>query len=156
DPSGGSADAMTMAVAHREDDVAVLDCGREVKLPVSPESVVAEYAALLKTYRVTSVRGDRYAGEWPRLGFRAQGIDYLPSGKNKSELYGALLPLLNSRQVDLLDNKRLVSQLLGLERRTARGGRDSIDHAPGGHDDLVNAVAGALVSASFKPIQTPI
>jgi hypothetical protein len=36
-----------------------------------------------------------------------------------------------------------VAQLCGRERRTARGGRDSIDHAPGGHDDLANAVAGA-------------
>jgi hypothetical protein len=35
----------------------------------------------------------------------------------------------------------------GLERRTARGGRDSIDHAPGGHDDLANAVAGAVALA---------
>jgi hypothetical protein len=34
--------------------------------------------------------------------------------------------------------------MVGLERRTARGGRDSIDHAPGAHDDLANAVAGAL------------
>jgi hypothetical protein len=30
----------------------------------------------------------------------------------------------------------------GLKRRTSRGGRDSIDHAPGGHDDLANSVAG--------------
>src|SRR5271165_7652972 len=42
---------------------------------------------------------------------------------------------------------RLGAQLGGLERRTARGGRDSIDHAPGAHDDMVNAAAGALVSA---------
>jgi hypothetical protein len=69
----------------------------------------------------------------------------ITSDKSKSELCGALLPLLNSRRVDLLDDKRLVSQLLGLERRTARGGRDSIDHAPGAHDDVINAVAGALV-----------
>lgn len=41
-------------------------------------------------------------------------------------------------------------QLVGLERRTARGGRDSIDHPPGGHDDVANAVAGALLGAS-KP-----
>ena len=37
------------------------------------------------------------------------------------------------------------AQLAGLERRTARSGRDLIDHAPGGHDDLANAVAGVLV-----------
>jgi hypothetical protein len=144
DPSGGSADSMTLAIAHREDEVAVLDCVREIKPPFSPESVVAEFVTLLKTYRVASVRGDRYACEWPREQFRKHGIDYLPSDKNKSELYGALLPLLNSRRIDLLDDKRLISKLLGLERRTARGGRDSIDHAPGSHDDLVNAAAGAL------------
>ncbi len=40
------------------------------------------------------------------------------------------------------------AQLCGLERRTSRGGRDSIDHGPGGHDDLSNAVAGALVRAA--------
>jgi hypothetical protein len=40
-------------------------------------------------------------------------------------------PLLNSGRVELLDNSRLISQLCNLERRTARGGRDSIDHPPG-------------------------
>jgi hypothetical protein len=39
-------------------------------------------------------------------------------------------------------------QLISLERRTARGGRDSIDHPPGAHDDLINAAAGAIVTAS--------
>lgn len=59
-----------------------------------------------------------------------------------------LLPLVNSRGVDLLDNDRLVTQLVGLERRVARGGRDSVDHGPGAHDDIANAVAGAIVRAS--------
>lgn len=30
------------------------------------------------------------------------------------------------------------------ERRTARGGRDSIGHAPGAHDDVANSVAGVV------------
>jgi hypothetical protein len=55
---------------------------------------------------------------------------------------------LNSRRAELLDLPRLVAQLVGLERRTARGGRDSIDHAPGAHDDVANAAAGALVAAA--------
>jgi hypothetical protein len=75
------------------------------------------------------VRGDRYAGEWPRERFRVHGLTYEPSEQNKSELYLALLPLLNSGRAELLDDKRLVAQLCGLERRTARGGRDSIDQA---------------------------
>jgi hypothetical protein len=41
-------------------------------------------------------------------------------------------------------------QLVGLERRTARGGKDSIDHPPGGHDDVANAAAGAIVMALKK------
>ena len=44
-----------------------------------------------------------------------------------------------------------MTQLTSLERRTARGGRDSIDHAPGAHDDIANAVAGALVLAYKEP-----
>jgi hypothetical protein len=49
--------------------------------------------------------------------------------------------------VKLLDNDRLLAQLTRLERRTARSGKDSIDHAPGAHDDLANAAAGVLVLA---------
>jgi hypothetical protein len=37
-----------------------------------------------------------------------------------------------------------VSQLTGLERKTARSGKDSIDHAPGAFDDAANSVAGAI------------
>ena len=47
--------------------------------------------------------------------------------------------------------KRLIVQLTQLERRTARGGKYSIDHTPGAHDDLANAVAGALVTAFKEP-----
>ena len=66
----------------------------------------------------------------------------------KSDIYRDMLPLLNSRRCQLLDNRRLTSQLHGLERRTARGGKDSIDHGPGAHDDVANACAGAIVLAS--------
>lgn len=88
--------------------------------------------------------GDRYAGEWPREQFYKRDVVYLPSKISKSELYRDLLPLLNSGNVELLDNEKMVNELVSLKRRTARGGRDSIDHAHSGHDDLINAVAGAL------------
>jgi hypothetical protein len=35
-----------------------------------------------------------------------------------------------------------------LECHTARAGRDKIDHAPGGHDDLANAIAGLVARAA--------
>ena len=148
DPSGGSADSFTVAIAHAEGEVAVLDCVREVRPPFSPESVVEEFCALLKAYRIATVTGDRYAGEWPREQFRKRGITYEPSAKSKSEIYLEALPLVNAGRVQLLDVPRLVPQLTGLERRTSRSGRDSVDHGPGGHDDLVNAVAGALVDVA--------
>ena len=153
DPSGGSQDAMTLAVAHRDrEGRAVLDCVREIRPPFSPEQVVAEYSALLKSYGVTKVVGDRYAGEFPRELFRKCGVTYEPSERSKSEIYVEALPLINSARCELLDVPKLKLQLQGLERRTARGtGRDSVDHAPGAHDDLANAACGALVRVAGRP-----
>lgn len=148
DPSGGSSDSMTLAIAHREDGRSILDCVVERRPPFSPESVVAEFAATLREYHLAAVRGDRYAGEWPRERFRDHGVEYMTSAKSKSEIYVALLPMLNSGRCELLDLPRLANQLCSLERRTARSGKDSIDHPPAGHDDLINAAAGALVEAN--------
>jgi hypothetical protein len=142
DPSGGSADSMTLAIGHRDGDRAVLDAVRERRPPFSPDDVVLEFVALLKSYGVRSVTGDRWGGEWPRERFRVHGIEYIVGEKPKSDLYRDLLPMLNAHRLELLDIPRLSSQLCSLERRTARGGRDSIDHAPGGHDDLPNVVSG--------------
>jgi hypothetical protein len=83
--------------------------------------------------------------------FKKRGVNYEPAEKTKSDIYASLLPLINSTAIDLLDNERLTAQLVQLERRTSRGGRDSIDHAPGAHDDLANAAAGALVTAFKEP-----
>jgi hypothetical protein len=146
DPSGGVSDAMTLAIAHLDRrSVCVLDALIDVRPPFDPEQAVARCAALLRRYGVSTVAGDKYAGEWPRARFAEHGIAFEQSARPKSDLYGDLLPLLNARRVELLDLPRLSAELAGLERRTARSGRDSIDHAPGGHDDLANAVAGVLV-----------
>jgi hypothetical protein len=102
---------------------------------------------VLKSYGVHSVAGDAYSGEWVREQFRNRGIEYRLAEKNRSELYLDLLPMINSGQCELLDNRKLILQLSSLERRTARSGSDSVDHAPGSHDDLANAVAGSLVEA---------
>lgn len=150
DPSGGSSDSMTLAIAHKDriSNNVVIDAVRAVKPPFSPNAVVNEFAKLLKAYRVTDVTGDRYGGLWPSERFRAHGIRYLPSERTKNDLFLAFLPMLNSGVAELLAVPRIALELVGLERRTSRGGRDSIDHAPGGHDDLANAVAGAAVLAA--------
>ena len=102
----------------------------------------------MKAYRINSVRGDRYGGEWPAEQFRKYGVSYEASERTKSEIYVDVLPLINSHLAALLDNATLMRQFIGLERRTARSGKDSIDHAPGAKDDVANAVAGVLVLAA--------
>ena len=151
DPAGGSgSDSMAIAIAHNEQGTIILDAVREVKPPFSPEGVVQEFSDLLRSYHVRKIRGDRYAGSWPAEQFAKRGIKYEPSPDPKGVLYLNTLPLLNSGKIRLLDNKRLVAQLIGLERNTARGGRDSIDHARNAHDDVANAAAGALLAATAK------
>jgi hypothetical protein len=131
----------------------IIDAVRERRPPFSPEDCVAEFADLLRSYKISAVQGDRYGGEWPRERFKVHGVSYEPAAKSKSDLYRDLLPLLNARRIDLLDVPRLTSQLAALERRVARGGRDSIDHAPGlSHDDVANCVAGVAAMATDRAV----
>jgi hypothetical protein len=155
DPSGGSSDAFTLAISHREGDRTIIDAIREVRPPFSPEAVVDEFSALLKSYGIKKVQGDKYGGEFPRELYRKRGIEYRCCDKTKSDLYRDLLPLLNSGRIALPKSDRLVQQLCGLERRVSRAGKDSIDHGPGAHDDLSNAVAGAADLAGEHRVNPP-
>ena len=154
DPSGGSADSMTLAIGHKDYDrkTVVVDALREVRPPFSPETVADEFARLLKSYRIMKITGDRYAGEWPRERFRCQGVEYELAGLSRSDAYLTLLPAVNTPgRIELIDNRRLISQLCGLERRAARSGRDTVDHPRGAQDDIINAAALALVCAALAP-----
>jgi hypothetical protein len=142
DPAGGGADEYCLAIGHREDETTVIDVLRARR--GVPAEITAGYAALLKSYQIRKVTGDKYAGSWPGDEFEKHGIGYSPSDKPKSGLYLDLLPALNSGRVELPPDTKLINQLIGLERRTARGGRDSIDHPPGGHDDRANVIAGQV------------
>jgi hypothetical protein len=159
DPSGGSSDSMTMAIAHRSMlKDAVLDGFWEKRPPFSPDDVVREYAAILESYRIAVIVGDRYAGAWVAERFREHHVTYRPSERTRSELYVEFVALLNSRRVRIPRDRRLRQQFASLERRATRSGKDLVDHAPGGHDDVANAVAGALVLAAqparkfFEPV----
>lgn len=152
DPAGGSGkDAMTMAIAHKEGESVVVDAIRVRKPPFSPEAVSEEFASLCKDYRCTSVTGDRYAGEYAREPFRKHGVDYHLSDRTASDQFRDLLPLLNSGRVELLDHKQSLAELLNLERRTSRAGKDTISHPANGHDDAINSVSGAVLLAHGKP-----
>jgi hypothetical protein len=149
DPSGGRIDAMTLGIAHIDkDEVIFLDCLREALPPFSPDNVVSEFAETLRSYRIQTVTGDNYAAEWPAERFRAHGIGYKISESPRSDLYKELLPLINAGRVSLLNHERMINQLCSLERRVQRSGKDSINHPDHGHDDLINAAAGAVVLAT--------
>ncbi|MGA7307582.1 MAG: hypothetical protein WBX05_01380, partial [Pseudolabrys sp.] len=156
DPAGGSGgDSMTLAIAHMDGKTVFLDCLREMRPPFSPAAVVESFVQVLHEYQCWTVRGDRWAGEWVREPLLVHGVSYELSELSKSELYQAFMPMMNSRSVVLLDNDRLGSQLVALERKVSRGGRDSIDHSPGGHDDLANVAAGACLIALEHGVAMP-
>jgi hypothetical protein len=152
DPSGGNSDSFTLGISHWDHDrkVAVLDAIREVKAPFDPYEAVDTLVTTLKAYRVTWVNGDKYAGEWPPRAFARHELYYLHAEETKSEIYKECLAWINAKAVRILDHPVLEKQLLGLDRRVARGGRDSIDHEQraGAHDDVANAACGALLLAT--------
>jgi hypothetical protein len=88
-----------------------------------------------------------------RFILKRHGIEALPASKPKADLYGDLLPPLNSGLVSLLDNRRAIAQIASLERRTSRAGKDSIDHPPGGRVDIANVIAGAVHLVLARPKQ---
>jgi hypothetical protein len=154
DPSGGQHDAFTISIGHKERDRLVLDVCRGVRPPFDPSAVVKEFCHLLKSYHCYEVRGDKYAGMWVVEQFQRNSVHYRHSERSKSELYLECLPLFAQGVVDLLDVKPLTMELMQLERRTARSGKDSVDHPPQGHDDYANACCGCLaLLASAESLQ---
>ena len=122
DPSGGSEDAMTLAIAHKTtkpDERVIVDAVREVRPPFSPSAVVDDFAVLLKSYRVSKVVGDHYGGEFVKEPFRKHGISYEVCKQPKSDLFRDMLPLLNAGHITLPRHDRLIAQIVGLERRVS-------------------------------------
>ena len=148
DPSGGSKDEFCIAIGHVEDQRTTVDLVRG--LHGTPAQIVAEYADLLREYRISEVTGDKYGGSWPADEFQRHRIRYVPADRPKSELYRDSLAALNSGQAELPPDPKLLAQFVALERRTARGGRDSIDHPAGGHDDRANVCAGLLAAKRVR------
>lgn len=156
DMSGGRHDASVLAIAHAESahesrssnpapPIVRLDVLQTVPAPHEPSAVVERFAKLLKERHLRKVVGDRYSAGWVSDAFQKAGIEYEPSELDKSAIYCEALPLFAERRVELLDDKRLVTELRLLERRPRAGGRgDSVDHPPRGRDDAANAACGAL------------
>jgi hypothetical protein len=159
DAAGGTGkDSFSICIGHREaDNMAVQDVLRERQPRFVPKEVVKEYSDLLKRYRVSKIKSDRYANAWASDEWARNGITCEPSALSKSEIYLGALPVLMSGQARLLDIERLRDQLTGLERRVYASGRESVDDsgAQSAHDDLANVACGVLVNLSFEPFKQP-
>jgi hypothetical protein len=149
DPSGGQHDSFTLAIAHLDGDQVVLDLLYERVPKFVTTAVVAEIAALLRSYGLNTVTGDRYAAEWVRGAFAAVGIEYTQSRRDKSAIYANVMPLFTAGRLQLLDVPKMTNQFAALERIVASG-KEKVDHPRGQFDDVANAVAGALVLAAER------
>jgi len=152
DPAGGGPDEFAMSFCHRDGHRIIQDLVRGW-LSKRPADVVQEAAQILKTYKVSTVVGDKYSGEWVRQAFRDCGIKYVVSSLTSSDALLELLPLINQGNIELLDDKKQTGQLISLERRTSRTGKDSLGHPQGLHDDRAVTLALSAILAA-KPVQS--
>ncbi len=151
DVSGGRADSYTLAISHwdRSRAKAVLDAIREWRAPFHADAVTKDACELLKRYGIEYVTGDHFGGDWPAERFQAHGIGYMVSKSNKNAIYRDAIPAFTSHQVELLDHQRLRHQYLTLDRHVSGAGQEMFTHPKDGHDDVANAVTGAILEA-FK------
>jgi hypothetical protein len=150
DVSGGRNDATAAAVAHRNGDRIIIDACRRWPSPHDPVQVASEVARFLSTYNLSNAIADQYGAELSRSIYAEAGVSLVSAALNRSEAYLAMLPLFTSSRIEIPDEPRLRTELLALERRTGRSGKDAVDHPPHGHDDLINAVALAAVAAAQR------
>jgi len=146
DASGGvGRDAYTVAVGHQDGERFIIDVVRGTGAgKFDPAEVTRQYAALLKEYGIGSVTGDYYGAEWVAGAWRDAGVTYNRAGLPKSQIYLECIPLFTRGLVRMPDHARLLREFRLLERQTHRGGRDTVDHPRGGHDDHCNVVCGVL------------
>jgi hypothetical protein len=151
DSAGGvGRDAYTLAIAHKEGEKYVIDVVRGTRpgQKFDPQQVTREYAALLKEYRIGAVVGDAYAAQWVAGAWLDCGVSYTTSDIPKSQIYLETLPLWTRGLVGLPNHPKLLKELRLLERVTHRGGKDSVDHCRGQHDDWANSVCLVLRTLS--------
>jgi len=127
----------------------IVDLLKEWQPPFLPTETMNEVSALCHRYNVSTLVGDRWGGDFPRQMLRDRNVNYRISEKTTSDAYRALLPLLNSREVELPQHGKAIAQLASLQRRTSSSGKDRISHPSGQHDDLAAAIAVAAAHCKF-------
>ncbi len=148
----GDGDSFTISIGHKAPDGRlIVDLVRGEIGRFNPADVVANYASLLREYRIGSIVGDRFASGWTSGAFAERGITYQVSDANASENYLYVVSLFTAGRVRLPDHGRLLRELRQLERHAHRGGRETVDHPRRGSDDFANVAAGVLRTLATAP-----
>ena len=146
DMGGGRHDRSTIAIMHAVGD----GDGRHYVVDVlrglagDPHAAMREFVVLAKQYGCSTITGDNYGAEWVAGACREAGAEYQASKLVRSDLYLTGLPHFVRGVVSMPNLAPRIHELRLLERRTARSGRDSVDHGRNGSDDYANALFGAL------------
>jgi hypothetical protein len=153
DPAEGlrkGGDSMTFAIAHKTEEPIkyILDLLLEFRAPYDPKQVISQIVEAARPYHIMKIIQDRHAIGWIASDLKRFSIEVEPCEFDKSKIYEHFAVLMNKLQIELLDNERLRTQIMGLQKFLRGGGSITIDHLRGGHDDLVNAAAGACVAVS--------
>jgi hypothetical protein len=151
DPSGGGADAFTLAIVHVEDEGSarrvVLDVVKGWSRVGSQLSgVVQQIAEIVMRYGLREVIGDRYAANWTREAFQQAKVMYRDTAVDKSTAFLECEPLFAQGRIELLDHPQLIRELKILERRPREGGRTMVNHP----DDFANALCLAAAQTISK------
>ena len=83
DPSGGSSDAMTLAIAHTEGKTQILDAIRGAQAAIlagGSRRGVCQVGEVLSVFKVI---GDRYGGEWVVEQFMKRGV-FVPASQERA------------------------------------------------------------------------
>jgi hypothetical protein len=148
--TGSGQDSYVLVIVHLDGESVIVDAIREQKPPFSPEQTSKEFAELMLSYGISFCLSDNFAGEAIAEQLAKFGVRADQSSKAKSELYLDMLTTINSTRVVLLDHPRSISQIISLERSNRSGGRANIDAPRGQHEDIANAIAGAINMSLFK------
>jgi hypothetical protein len=143
DSAGGArstGDSYTLAVAHREaDGRVVVDMVQETHPPFDVVEITKKYAEMVRRF-----------GCWTAAWREHGRMKVEKSPLSASELYLDIQQRLQSGLVELCEDETLKLQLQQLRVFREQGGRTRVDHVAYGsaHDDLSNAVAGAVFVAA--------
>ena len=151
-------DNFAMAIAHKERDFIVVD-GVWAWNKKGYSDVLDEIAAIVKPYRIRSIRTDQFAGAPILDGLQQRGLetevkawtnpqsgsrDAKSTSENKYDAYSRLKARLITRRISLPRDPALASELVNLTQVTTVTQVVRIEAAGGGHDDRASVLAALM------------